>query len=83
MGRLNHPVYRTRVLQLCADGLLVALAYYLAFRLRFLDQSDLPHRYWVLFIQSAGLVIALKLIVFAGFGMYQKWWRYVSGRDFL
>jgi FlaA1/EpsC-like NDP-sugar epimerase len=83
MGRLNHPVYRTRVLQLCADGFLVALAYYLAFRLRFLDQSDLPHRYWVLFIQSVGLVIALKLIVFAAFGMYQKWWRYVSGRDFL
>ncbi|HKT82749.1 MAG TPA: nucleoside-diphosphate sugar epimerase/dehydratase [Solirubrobacterales bacterium] len=83
MGRLNHPVYRTRALQLCADGIIVALAYYLAFRLRFLDQSDLPHRYWVLFIQSVGFVIALKLIVFYAFGMYQKWWRYVSGRDFL
>jgi FlaA1/EpsC-like NDP-sugar epimerase len=23
------------------------------------------------------------VIVFAGFGLYQKWWRYVSGRDFL
>jgi FlaA1/EpsC-like NDP-sugar epimerase len=83
MGRLNHPVYRTRVLQLCADAFLVALSYYLAFRLRFLDQSDLPHRYWVLFVQSVGFVIALKLIVFYVFGMYQKWWRYVSGRDFL
>jgi FlaA1/EpsC-like NDP-sugar epimerase len=83
MRRLNHPVYRNRVLQVCADGALVALAFYLAFRLRFLDQSDLPHRYWVLFAQSVGLVIALKLIVFAAFGMYQKWWRYVNGRDFL
>jgi FlaA1/EpsC-like NDP-sugar epimerase len=83
MRRLNHPVYRNRVLQVCADGALVALAYYLAFRLRFLDQSDLPHRYWILFAQSVGFVIALKLIVFAAFGMYQKWWRYVSGRDFL
>jgi FlaA1/EpsC-like NDP-sugar epimerase len=83
MRRLNHPVYRNRVLQVCADGALVALAFYLAFRLRFLDQSDLPHRYWILFAQSAGFVIALKLIVFAAFGMYQKWWRYVSGRDFL
>jgi FlaA1/EpsC-like NDP-sugar epimerase len=83
MRRLNHPVYRNRVLQVCADGALVALAFYLAFRLRFLDQSDLPHRYWVLFAQSVGFVIALKLIVFAAFGMYQKWWRYVSGRDFL
>ncbi len=83
MRRLNHPVYRNRVLQVCADGILVALAFYLAFRLRFLDQSDLPHRYWILFAQSVGFVIALKLIVFAAFGMYQKWWRYVSGRDFL
>jgi FlaA1/EpsC-like NDP-sugar epimerase len=83
MRRLNHPVYRNRVLQVCADGVLVALSYYLAFRLRFLDQSDLPHRYWILFAQSVGFVIAIKLVVFAAFGMYQKWWRYVSGRDFL
>ncbi len=37
----------------------------------------------MLFAQSVGFVIALKLIVFYAFGMYQKWWRYVSGRDFL
>jgi FlaA1/EpsC-like NDP-sugar epimerase len=83
MRRLNHPVYRNRVLQIVADGVLVALAFYLAFRLRFLDQSDLPHRYWVLFAQSVGFVVVGKLIVFAAFGLYQKWWRYVSGRDFL
>jgi FlaA1/EpsC-like NDP-sugar epimerase len=83
MRRLNHPVYRNRVLQVCADGALVALAFYLAFRLRFLDQSDLPHRYWILFAQSVGFVVVLKLAVFAAFGLYQKWWRYVSGRDFV
>jgi FlaA1/EpsC-like NDP-sugar epimerase len=84
MRRLNHPVYRNRVLQVCADGALVALAFYLAFRLRFLDDPHgLPHRYEVLFAQSVGFVVAGKLIVFAAFGMYQKWWRYVSGRDFL
>ena len=83
MRWLNHPVYRTRVLQVCADGVLVALAYYLAFRLRFLDRSDLPHRYLVLFAQSVGIAIALKLVVFYAFGLYQKWWRYVTGRDFL
>src|SRR5882724_3919111 len=83
MHRLNHPVYRNRVLQMAADGLLVALSFYLAFRLRFLDQSGLPHRYWILFVQSVGFVIVGKLIVFSAFGLYQKWWRYVSGRDFL
>ena len=84
MGRLNHPVYRNRLLQLAADGVLVALAFYLAFRLRFLDDPrGLPHRYEVLFAQAVGFVILGKLAIFAAFGLYQKWWRYVSGGDFL
>jgi len=84
MRRLNHPVYRNRVLQVAADAALVALAYFLAFQLRFLDQPHgWPHRYEVLFAQSVGFVVAGKLVVFAAFGLYQKWWRYVSGRDFM
>ncbi|MGH3265017.1 MAG: hypothetical protein ACRDNS_23845, partial [Trebonia sp.] len=84
MRRLNHPVYRNRALQLVADAVLLTGAFYLAFRLRFLDDPHgLPHRYWILFAQSVGFVVAAKLIVFATLGLYQKWWRYVSGRDFL
>jgi FlaA1/EpsC-like NDP-sugar epimerase len=84
MGRLNHPVYRNRVLQVAADAALLALAYFLAFQLRFLDDPHgWPHRYEVLFAQSVGFVVVGKLVVFAGFGLYQKWWRYVSGRDFM
>jgi FlaA1/EpsC-like NDP-sugar epimerase len=84
MGRLNHPVYRNRVLQVAADAGLVALAYFLAFELRFLDDPHgWPHRYEVLFAQTVGFVIVAKLAIFAAFGLYQKWWRYVSGRDFL
>ena len=82
MHRLNHPVYRNRVLQVIADGLLVALAFYLAFRLRFLDEG-MPPRYEALFAQAVGFVVAGKVVVFAAFGLYQKWWRYVSGRDFM
>ena len=84
MNRLNHPVYRNRVLQVLADAVLVTLAFFLAFQLRFLDDPHgLPHRYEVLFAQSVGFVVVGKLAVFAAFGLYQKWWRYVSGRDFL
>jgi len=84
MGRLNHPVYRNRMLQVSADAVLITLAFYLAFQLRFLDDPrGLPHRYEVLFAQSVGIVVVGKLAVFAAFGLYQKWWRYVSGRDFL
>src|SRR6478672_235235 len=84
MRRLNHPVYRNRVLQIAADAVLCALAFFLAFQLRFLDDPHgWPHRYEVLFAQTVGFVVAGKLIVFAAFGLYQKWWRYVSGRDFI
>ncbi|MFN8163155.1 MAG: nucleoside-diphosphate sugar epimerase/dehydratase [Solirubrobacterales bacterium] len=84
MSRLNHPVYRNRVLQVAADAVLVALAYFLAFQLRFLDDPHgWPHRYEVLFAQTVGFVVVGKLVVFAAFGLYQKWWRYVSGRDFV
>jgi FlaA1/EpsC-like NDP-sugar epimerase len=83
MGRLNHPVYRNRVLQVLADGLLVAFAFYLAFQLRFLDEGGWPQRYQELFLQSVGFVVVGKLVVFYISGLYQKWWRYVSGRDFM
>jgi FlaA1/EpsC-like NDP-sugar epimerase len=84
MSRLNHPVYRNRILQVAADAVLVAAAFYLSFQLRFLDDPHgLPHRYWVLFAQSVGFVVVGKVTIFAAFGLYQKWWRYVSGRDFL
>src|ERR1700759_5063812 len=83
MRRLNHPVYRNRVLQVLADAALVALSFYLAFRLRFLDQDGLPHRYEVLFAQAVGFVVLGKLAISYLHGLYQKWWRYVSGRDFL
>ena len=64
--------------------MLVAGAFFLAFQLRFLDDPHgLPHRYEVLFAQSVGIVVVGKLVVFYAFGLYQKWWRYVSGRDFL
>jgi FlaA1/EpsC-like NDP-sugar epimerase len=80
--RLNHPVYRSRGLQAAADALLVAAAFYLAFRLRFLDaQHGLPHRYWALFTNAVGFVVVGKILVFAAFGLYRTWWRYFRLND--
>src|ERR1700710_1294734 len=84
MSRLNHPVYRNRMLQLAADAVLVALAYFLAFQLRFLDEPHgWPERYQTLFVKALVFVVVGKLVVFYACGLYQKWWRYISGRDFL
>jgi FlaA1/EpsC-like NDP-sugar epimerase len=84
MHRLNDPVYRNRTLQVMADMALVALSFYLAFRLRFLDDpGGIPDRYMTLLLQSIAFVVVGKIVVFVAFGLYQKWWRYVSGGDFL
>jgi FlaA1/EpsC-like NDP-sugar epimerase len=76
----RDPVYRNRLLQLLVDGALVALAYFLAFVLRF-DQG-IPPRYSDLLGQTIAFVVVGKVAIFAAFGLYQKWWRYVGLRDF-
>jgi FlaA1/EpsC-like NDP-sugar epimerase len=78
--RLNDPVYRHRMLQLLVDAGLVGLAYSLAFLLRF-DQG-IPDRYRELLGDTIAFVIVGKVAIFATFGLYQKWWRYVGLRDF-
>ena len=76
----RDPVYRNRLLQVLVDGSLVALAYFLAFVLRF-DQG-IPPRYSDLLTQTIAFVVIGKVAIFAAFGLYQKWWRYVGLRDF-
>jgi FlaA1/EpsC-like NDP-sugar epimerase len=75
------PIGRHRLWQLLADGVLVAAAWYLAFRVRF-DPLDVPVYYedyvaWT----TIALVVALKLAVFTLTGIHHRWWRYVSTRD--
>jgi FlaA1/EpsC-like NDP-sugar epimerase len=77
---MNDPVYRHRLVQLLVDAGLVALAYWLAFALRF-DQG-IPDRYNDLLWQTIAFVVVGKVAIFAAFGMYEKWWRYVGLRDF-
>jgi FlaA1/EpsC-like NDP-sugar epimerase len=80
LRRVNDPVYRHRLLQLAVDAGLVALAYWLAFALRF-DQG-VPNRYSDLLWQTIAFVVVGKVAIFAAFGLYEKWWRYVGLRDF-
>jgi FlaA1/EpsC-like NDP-sugar epimerase len=75
------PINRHRLWQLGADALLIALAWYAAWKVRF-DFLDVPVFYepyvsW----ETILLVVGIKLSVFVGFGFYNRWWRYVSMRD--
>ena len=74
------PIHRHSVPLLLVDGGLVALAYYLAFQLRFDDA--VPTRYQDLLTSTLPWVIPVVLVVLAAFGVYQRLWTYVSQRDF-
>jgi FlaA1/EpsC-like NDP-sugar epimerase len=73
------PVNRHRLWQLVADGFLVALAWWLAFELRF--DHGVPVYYRTLFERTVLIVVGINLLVFILFGFYDRWWRYVSTRD--
>jgi FlaA1/EpsC-like NDP-sugar epimerase len=73
------PVNRHRIWQLFADAALIALAWWLAFWLRF--DHGVPGPYHRLFVDTLAVVVAIKLAIFVVFGFYNRWWRYVSVRD--
>ena len=77
---MRTPINRHRLPQLAADFAIVVAAWFFAFRLRF--DTDLPvyYEYYVSWSILA-LVAVIKLSVFALFGFYNRWWRYVSTRD--
>src|SRR5918994_5515568 len=84
VNRLKHPVYRNKALQVAADAALVAFAYYLSFRLRFLESpGGVPERYSELFLGSIGFVVLGTIAVLAFFRIYEKWWRYFRLPDFV
>ncbi|MEJ7788772.1 MAG: nucleoside-diphosphate sugar epimerase/dehydratase [Thermoleophilaceae bacterium] len=69
-----------RLGQVGADACLVALAYYLAFVLRF--DSGPPERYEELLAETIAFVVVAKVALFAAFGLYSKLWRFVDQADF-
>jgi FlaA1/EpsC-like NDP-sugar epimerase len=75
------PLHRHSLLQVVADGILVALAYVLAFWLRF--EGFGPTRYHHLLSETAVWAIPLTLVVLSLLGAYQRLWTHVGQRDYL
>jgi FlaA1/EpsC-like NDP-sugar epimerase len=75
------PVHRHSVPQLLVDGLLVALAYYLAFWLRLDGFGEAKDRYADLLTATIGWVVPVTLVSLAAFGVYQRLWTFVSQRE--
>jgi FlaA1/EpsC-like NDP-sugar epimerase len=75
------PVHRHALPQVALDAGLVALAYFLAYRLRF--DGGVPERYEDLFGRTITFAICGSLATFALFGLYRHWMRYSSQREYL
>ncbi len=74
------PVHRHSLPALLVDGALVALAYYLAFRLRF--DWHVRGRYGELFEATIPWVVPVFLVVLAAFGLYQRLWTFITQREY-
>jgi FlaA1/EpsC-like NDP-sugar epimerase len=75
------PVHRHALPQVALDAGLVALSYFLAYRLRF--DGGVPARYQDLFDRTITFAICGSVWTFAVFGLYRHWMRYSSQREYL
>jgi len=80
MRSLPSSVNVRRVGQVCVDAALLALAYWLAYLLRF--DEGIPHRYQELLLDTIWITVPMQVAIFAAFGLYSKLWRYVDQKDF-
>lgn len=79
-NRWALPTLAHRAGQLAIDAVLVSVAYWLAFYLRF-DGDTIPRRYEHAFTSTIVLVVGIKLATFIAMRFYTKWWRFTSLRD--
>jgi FlaA1/EpsC-like NDP-sugar epimerase len=83
MRSAAFPVHRHALPQLLLDGVLAALAYFLAYWLRFENVAwGHDHRYAHLFAQSWWWVVIITLVSLTAFGQYQRLWTFVGQRDY-
>ena len=78
MVRLNVKHYLAEVM---VDGVLIALAYYGAYVLRW--DADLPPEQLALCVRTLPVVIVLQMLCFLLWGVYRSFWRYVGIDDLL
>jgi FlaA1/EpsC-like NDP-sugar epimerase len=75
------PIHRHSLPQMVVDGALIALAWWVAFQLRF---THGPHgRYAALLERTLPWVVVAGMIVLVAGRVYERQWRYSGQRDFL
>ena len=73
---LVELTHKRRIFEVALDTLLISLAYYLAYALKFGPFHDSGD--WRLFLQTVPVIVAVKLVSFIVSGLYRGIWRYAS-----
>jgi FlaA1/EpsC-like NDP-sugar epimerase len=68
-----------RTFIIAAHAVLAVVANYLAFWLRF--DGDIPRPYWDMFAETIPWLLAIRVLSFRSFHMYDDMWQYVGMRD--
>lgn len=76
----TQMLYKRRLAAMLLDVVLVSVAYYGAFRLKF-EGGAAPPGYMEAYAGTLALVIAVKVMTFGLFGMYRGAWRYTGMVD--
>src|SRR5688572_12111494 len=80
MRSLPSSVNVRRVGQVGVDAALLALAYWLAYMLRYGEGT--PPRYRELLTEPFWITVPMQVAIYAAFGLYSKLWRFVDQKDF-
>ncbi|MBI1737073.1 MAG: hypothetical protein HYR51_18030 [Candidatus Rokubacteria bacterium] len=76
---LSDVHHKRRIFEVLLDVVLIALAYYASYLLRF--DGRFPPEQFVIFVETVPLVIGVQLAAFLVTGMYRGLWRYVGLDD--
>ena len=73
--------YKRRIFEVLLDVVLIVLAYWSAYAIKFEPFSDSPA--WKLFLRTLPVLVIVRLGAFLMFGVYRGIWRYTSMDDLI
>jgi UDP-GlcNAc:undecaprenyl-phosphate/decaprenyl-phosphate GlcNAc-1-phosphate transferase len=73
--------YKRRIFEVLLDVVLIALAYWSAYAIKFEPFSNSPA--WKLFLRTLPVLVVVRLAAFLVFGVYRGIWRYTGMDDLL
>ncbi|TMP96242.1 MAG: hypothetical protein E6L09_15295 [Verrucomicrobia bacterium] len=73
--------YKRRIFEVLLDVILIMLAYWSAYAIKFEPFSGSPA--WKLFLRTLPVLVVVRLLAFLFFGVYRGLWRYTSLDDLM